>query len=906
MADLQKTVDIIFGAVDNTGGAITSVASGVNSLADGVSTVTGPLSDLADNALLAEGAIIAMGVSMLGIAVNEAAKFQTSMVEIGTLFNATPEQVAGMTAEVESFATKSVFALDDTTSALYNMVSATGDTENAVAGLAASQELAVVGNSDLNTSVNAITTVLAAYGLQMDEAANVSDDLFTIIQSGKTTLPELSANIGTVAKTAESAGVPFEDLGAAIAAMTVSMGGKTPEAMTLLKSLFKELATPTDELKAAMGGMTLETDGLQAIMQVLNEKTGGSLAKMNELFSSTEAATGALILGKDSAGTFASTLASMGVNAGKVTENFAEMEKQLKFVTQNMQTNLTLALNAIGAELLPEWSAIVAAVSDIFSGVRVGLDNENFAQVFTALDQFLVAVENYAAGIAEVLPEAMGNLDFSGLLDAFGGLGDAIGGLFNGLDLTNAKDLEQALQFILDGVETLTRFVTGITTSWGPALTTIKDFVVAVNEGGDESKEMAGYIAGLGQQFETFKGLATGAAGALDAAGTALSVIAASSVANTLTTMAGSTKALTAALGVGGLWTAGGLAAGAVGYGVGTGLGWVIDEIIDSTTDSGSLGGLIYDLGEMAGVGSESKEEMAALQEEIAKLREQNKEKIRLEIEASADLPTEEIRDYDAEVNKLDQDTVKASESAAAYAEQMKLMGFTYKAVTSASGEVTGEWVKQADSAKKAGEGVDYLVTTMADGTKVYSQTTAGLVKANAAIKDTKDVSEKAADKVHELELKMLELASNEKIKNMEFTANIEIANIEADTERLNTIFESLNNTISSSSNNIASMFEGLAALGGVNGLQKLKIFEDQLKVENELRQEAFKLTEKLTNAQIKLMNARTTALKNGDSLIKITADGLEPELEAFMFKILERVQIAMTQDQDLFLAGAG
>jgi hypothetical protein len=44
--------------------------------------------------------------------------------------------------------------------------------------------------------------------------------------------------------------------------------------------------------------------------------------------------------------------------------------------------------------------------------------------------------------------------------------------------------------------------------------------------------------------------------------------------------------------------------------------------------------------------------------------------------------------------------------------------------------------------------------------------------------------------------------------------------------------------------------------------------------------------------------------MKSDEPLISIKADGLEPELEAFMWKILERLQLKMTQSQESFLLG--
>ncbi len=53
-------------------------------------------------------------------------------------------------------------------------------------------------------------------------------------------------------------------------------------------------------------------------------------------------------------------------------------------------------------------------------------------------------------------------------------------------------------------------------------------------------------------------------------------------------------------------------------------------------------------------------------------------------------------------------------------------------------------------------------------------------------------------------------------------------------------------------------------------------------------------------------MEAKTKALQNGDGLIKIDSDGLEPALEMIMWQILEKVQLRANAEGAEFLLGIG
>ena len=64
MADLKKTVELIFGGVDNTGGAISSVGRGLDSLVDKTGNVTGFLADITDSIVKLDLALAAAGVGL--------------------------------------------------------------------------------------------------------------------------------------------------------------------------------------------------------------------------------------------------------------------------------------------------------------------------------------------------------------------------------------------------------------------------------------------------------------------------------------------------------------------------------------------------------------------------------------------------------------------------------------------------------------------------------------------------------------------------------------------------------------------------------------------------------------------------------------------------------------------------
>ncbi len=179
-----------------------------------------------------------------------------------------------------------------------------------------------------------------------------------------------------------------------------------------------------------------------------------------------------------------------------------------------------------------------------------------------------------------------------------------------------------------------------------------------------------------------------------------------------------------------------------------------------------------------------------------------------------------------------------------------------------------------------------------------------GYVKENASeVKKQADEVKKAEDAAAKLGLELEKLASNERIKTLEFKSEIDVARIQADAEKVTAAFQSINVGIESTGDVLGNLFGLFDKLGSLDSSAYQAVFK-QIDAENALREKSFQLQEKLTQAQIDNLNAQTKALASGDAIIKIDGAGLQPHLEAFMWEILKAVQARANRDGMAFLLG--
>jgi len=151
-----------------------------------------------------------------------------------------------------------------------------------------------------------------------------------------------------------------------------------------------------------------------------------------------------------------------------------------------------------------------------------------------------------------------------------------------------------------------------------------------------------------------------------------------------------------------------------------------------------------------------------------------------------------------------------------------------------------------------------------------------------------------------DIQLAQIKASAQVAQSSFEWTAKLDIAEVEAQVRVIESAYDSINTSINSTAD---LMGKALGALSDAGSLSEKWAALDILRDEALLREKSFSLQEKLTNAQVDYMNAKAEGLKGGNSIIKISSDGLEPTLEMIMWEIIEKVQVrANAEAADMLL----
>lgn len=304
---------------------------------------------------------IVASTTAMGLASKKAIEFDNGMREVLTLLpELGNESFEKLKNQALSFSKDIGKAPEETVKALYQALSAGIPRENVFEFLKTAGEAAIAGVSDLRTSVDGLTSVTNAYGSEILNAQKASDIMFQTVKLGKTDFTQLSNSLFNVIPIASAIGVKFEDIGAAIAAMT-AQGVPTSVATTQIRQslveLNKEGSVAYETFKQISGESFKDFiaggGNLQEALQMMSdhaEKTGKEVTSM---FSSVEAGNAVLALSGKNASKFKDYLDQVRNSVGATSEAFKKIDDGAARQFERLQAELSALVIELGNNALP-------------------------------------------------------------------------------------------------------------------------------------------------------------------------------------------------------------------------------------------------------------------------------------------------------------------------------------------------------------------------------------------------------------------------------------------------------------------------------------------------------------------------------------------------------------------------
>jgi len=260
---------------------------------------------------------------------------------------------------------------------------------------------AATGMGDVSEIADVVVSAMNAYGKENLSAAQAADILTVSVREGKAEADKLVQSFGVVLPIASKMGVTFDQVGAALAAMTRT-GTRASTAGQQLRQILNKLINPTNETNAAL--RIMETSAAELRKKIKDDGLLDTLIHLNDLtkqygedaithvFPRIRALTGVLdILGNN-----------LQQNI-KIEKELANAQGALNAAFDEVAQTWRFKVNTVLAEgqsLLIELGSAIThnlapAVSDLLSTLRDWTNN--FAQLDRSTQQIIVQMIKLAA-----------------------------------------------------------------------------------------------------------------------------------------------------------------------------------------------------------------------------------------------------------------------------------------------------------------------------------------------------------------------------------------------------------------------------------------------------------------------------------------------------------------------------
>ena len=313
---------------------------------------------------LGAGAVSTALIAATKAAVDYADAFEAAFAKTQTIMDTNVMSAEAMKGEVLDLSAATGMAATDVSEAVYQAISGSVDTANAVGFVDKANRLAVAGFTSLTNATDILTTTLNAYGMEQSQVGGISNVLIKTQNLGKTSVDELSSTMGKAIATGSAYGVNLQNIATAYVELTKG-GIATAEATTYVSGMMNELGKSTSDVAKILKDQTGQSFGqlmesgasLGDVLQILYEYANNDAEAFMNLWGSQEAAKAANALMTQGVEDFNQVAAQMDDELAGVTSTtddaYATMTNTSEFIKNRLINSIKNLGVAYGEQLAP-------------------------------------------------------------------------------------------------------------------------------------------------------------------------------------------------------------------------------------------------------------------------------------------------------------------------------------------------------------------------------------------------------------------------------------------------------------------------------------------------------------------------------------------------------------------------
>ena len=214
-------------------------------------------------------------------------EFEYQMQRVGSIAGSNEKQLQKLIDKAAELGGTTQFTASQVGEAFEYMAMAGWNTNEMIAGIEDTINLAIISGSDLGTVSDIVTDGLTALGMGASSAGDFVDKMAATITSANTTVEMFGETMKQVGALAGSLGISMTDLSTATGLMA-NAGVKGSSAGTALKNVLSNMTSPTDKQAAALRKLGLTADETGSYLKTNAQGNVDLAATMKSLMVATK------------------------------------------------------------------------------------------------------------------------------------------------------------------------------------------------------------------------------------------------------------------------------------------------------------------------------------------------------------------------------------------------------------------------------------------------------------------------------------------------------------------------------------------------------------------------------------------------------------------------------------------
>lgn len=318
--------------------------------------------------------VLGLGALRLGrAALDSLTQYDDAMRRVSAITGATAKEFEELDAKAQHLAATTSFSASEVAAAMQQLAAAGQSVEQIQNSIQAAMDIAAIAQMDVGVAADQLTNIMAQFGIEAKNSANVADALVAGFTGAATTMDQLANAMTYAGPVANALGYTLEDTTAILMGLA-NAGYKGERAGTALRGGFTRLIRPMKMGREVLEKYNIEINDADGKMRDFTDimedigRAGMTTAELIKIFGQ-EAGPGMIALlsqGSDAIRDYRQQIDEAG---GKARELAEEMESGIGGARRRLEAATDAMLRNFAGAIEPVLKPMIEALAEFFGKI---------------------------------------------------------------------------------------------------------------------------------------------------------------------------------------------------------------------------------------------------------------------------------------------------------------------------------------------------------------------------------------------------------------------------------------------------------------------------------------------------------------------------------------------------------